>query len=138
MRLTFVVDPLAIRAALAQLTAAPPLAGVSADDRERVQLVLAEALNNIAKHAYAGNPGLVEVTLLRQKSGLVCQIADQGGPMPGGKAPDGKLIDPAKLPLSDLPEGGFGWSMIRTLTLGLTYRRDGDWNRLGFMIPLRR
>jgi serine/threonine-protein kinase RsbW len=137
VRLVFAADPLSVRAALARLMAAQPLSGTGADDRATVELVLAEVLNNIAEHAYVGRSGLVEVDLTRQTGGLACQICDQGGPMPGGQPPPGQVRDLAGLPLADLPEGGFGWSLIRSLTRGLTYRRDGDWNRLCFLIPLR-
>ena len=35
----------------------------------------------------------------------------------------------------DLPEGGFGWFLIRTLTLDLEYERDGGFNKLRFVVP---
>ena len=38
--------------------------------------------------------------------------------------------------LHDLPEGGFGWGMIRDLTDDLSYRRDGARNELRFTVDL--
>ena len=35
-----------------------------------------------------------------------------------------------------LPEGGFGWALIRDMTRDLTYRRQGRMNRLSFVIDL--
>ena len=45
----------------------------------------------------------------------------------------GKLPDTA---LEDLPEGGFGWHLIHSLTNDLTYLRTGGCNRLRFLLPL--
>jgi serine/threonine-protein kinase RsbW len=112
------------------------LADISAEDRATVEIVLAEVFNNIAEHAYSGRSGPVEVRLARQDAGLACQIGDNGAPMPEGKVPPGRLIDPSSVQLADLPEGGFGWALIRNLTTGLTYRQVDGWNRLGFLIPL--
>jgi serine/threonine-protein kinase RsbW len=36
----------------------------------------------------------------------------------------------------DLPEGGFGWFLIRELTKDLQYVRHEDQNRLTFSIPI--
>jgi len=38
--------------------------------------------------------------------------------------------------IADLPEGGFGWGLIRALSSGLSYRRMSERNRLAFRIPL--
>jgi serine/threonine-protein kinase RsbW len=133
--LTFDAAPAHVRRALADLVATPPVAGLPPAARATVELVLAEVLNNIAEHAYAGAGGWVSVDLALSSHGLACQIADRGQPMPACRLPDGRLwADPAT-PLCDLPEGGFGWSLIRSLTADLRYRRDAGGNRLGFVIP---
>jgi serine/threonine-protein kinase RsbW len=103
------------------------------DDRGTVELVLAEVLNNVAEHAYAGGSGPVEVGLCATPLGLACRIVDRGLAMPGGKLPDGGLPDVAP---PDFPEGGFGWHLIRSLTADLTYARSAGQNRLSFLIPL--
>ena len=41
-----------------------------------------------------------------------------------------------KAVIADLPEGGFGWGLIRALSSGLSYRRMSERNRLAFRIPL--
>lgn len=57
--------------------------------------------------------------------------------MPGGVLPLG--ASPALVAagnMGDLPEGGFGWFLIRDLTQNLSYVRDGATNRLDFVLPL--
>jgi serine/threonine-protein kinase RsbW len=131
--LVFDSDPAAVRTALARLLSAAPLHALTEDDRGTVELVLAEVLNNVVEHAYAGASGPVEVGLCATPHGLACRIVDQGLAMPGGALPEGRL--PAAAP-SELPEGGFGWHLIRSLTADLTYARCAGQNRLSFLIPL--
>lgn len=137
--------PLAVRAGLARMAANRPLSLLTSDQRATVEVVMAEVLNNVAEHAYAGGPGKITVTLRLEGAGLSCQVTDEGTPMPAGRLPEGKHpvqraseVDSfANLPLADLPEGGFGWHMIRRLTEGLLYSRIGGQNRLRFVIPLQ-
>lgn len=121
----------AVRATILSLLRSPPLCTLTAELRGNAEIVLAEVLNNIVEHAYAAGPGRIELTLRQDGDGLRCTIADEGCPMPGGAPPDGRL--PAADP-DDLPEGGFGWHMIRTLTRDLAYRRDGGRNLLSFRL----
>lgn len=102
--------------------------------RRTVELVLAEVLNNVAEHAYAEGPGPVAITLTPGQAGLFCLVVDQGSAMPDGHLPDGLLPD-AAASLEDLPEGGFGWHLIRSLTHDLAYARTGGCNRLSFLVP---
>jgi serine/threonine-protein kinase RsbW len=131
--LVFTADPVAVRAALARLIAASPVHDLPEDDRGTVELVLAEVLNNVAEHAYAGGSGPVEVGLCATPLGIACRIVDRGLAMPDGQLPQGGL--PPAIP-DDLPEGGFGWHLIRSLTADLTYARSAGQNRLSFLIPL--
>jgi serine/threonine-protein kinase RsbW len=126
------------------MAAAQPLSQLTPDQRGTVEVVLAEVLNNVAEHAYAGGPGQISVSLHLQGAALACLVTDSGVAMPEGQLPAGVLpgqgADPdssyADLALSDLPEGGFGWHLIRHLTEGLHYERVGGQNRLSFTIPL--
>ena len=127
-------DPFAVRATLAALMQSAPVAGLDAERCEIAEQVLAEVLNNVAEHAYAGGTGDITVTLWRCPAGLSCLIVDQGRAMPDGRLPPGLLPDAANVALSDLPEGGFGWHLIRTLTADLHYVRDQGQNRLSFLI----
>jgi len=95
-----------------------------------VEIALAEALNNVVEHAYPADlPGDIALDLALTAACLRCELRDQGAALPGLVPPDAGLpsIDG---PRESLPEGGFGWSLIRTLTSRLSYeRRDGE-NRL--------
>jgi len=124
----------AVRDALLGMISAPPLADLPPDRRDLVELVLAEVLNNVAEHGYDGGPGDITVTLGRCCAGLSCLIIDQGRTMPHGRLPPGERPGTAGVPLADLPEGGFGWHLIRSLTTDLHYARDQNQNRLSFLI----
>ncbi|MDJ0826581.1 MAG: ATP-binding protein [Rhodobacter sp.] len=127
--------PLAVRDALAGLAAAWRGRGIDPELWDVAEQVLAEALNNVVEHAQAGREdGAIRLETTLNGHGLVCEVLDDGAPMPGGTLPDGR---PAELGtgLEDLPEGGFGWFMIRTLARRLSYHRDDGWNRLRFEVP---
>lgn len=127
--------PHGVRAALLQVRGLLCADGLHGDDCGTVETVLAEVLNNIVEHAYAnGGDGDIGLTLARAQSGLAVQVTDTGAAMPGGRLPAPQL---AALdgPRDDLPEGGFGWALIRDLTVGLDYRRTGGTNRLRFRVP---
>ena len=102
------------------------------------ELVLAEVLNNIVEHAFAGQPdGRIDIDITAAPSGLTCCIRDNGRAMPGNVLPKGDLPDISVEP-GDMPEGGFGWHLIRSLTSDLTYRRTADGNALRFTVPTAR
>lgn len=137
-RLVFAADPVSVRDGLARLLGAPPASTLSATDRATVEIVLAEVLNNVAEHAYAAHPGMVEVALAAHPAGIACQVVDSGAPMPGGKLPEGRQPTGPGTALADLPEGGFGWHLIRSLTRDLRYVRTDAQNHLAFLIPVTR
>ncbi len=93
-----------------------------------VELVLAEICNNIVEHAYAeSDVGNINLTIWSDHDGVALEIRDSGRPMPGLALPEKREADLASA-LADLPEGGFGWGLIRDLTHSLTYERDGSRN----------
>lgn len=130
--MTFVGDTWAVRDGLAQLFAMPPLCDLSADGRGTAEIVLAEALNNIVEHAYAHHSGHIEVALSLSPPDLLFQIADRGLPLPDSCLPAGILTPLDQM--DELPEGGFGWFLIRTLARDLDYRRDAGRNLLSFRL----
>ncbi len=100
------------------------------------ELVVAEVLNNIVEHAYQDRPGGRIILTLRFKTDrLTVEFKDFGRPMPSGSPPDGAPAD-LEVSTEDLPEGGFGWFLIRSLTEDLAYCREKDSNRLSLTIPL--
>lgn len=135
LHLAFSASPSGIRDALARMLAAMPLSGLSDSGRSAAELVLAEVLNNVAEHAYAGQVGPVTVTFRDVSQGIDCLVVDQGASMPGGTLPEGSQSRRTGLALADLPEGGFGWHLIRSLTRDLAYARIAGTNRLSFLLP---
>lgn len=131
-QITIASDFLAIRHGLLILFSQEPLAGLSDDCRGRAEIVIAEALNNIVEHAYVDEFGDIEVSIGLDGTELACQIADKGRPMPDSQLPAGlpHQLDGG----GDLPEGGFGWFLIRSLAKDLRYSRLEDENRLQFRL----
>lgn len=121
------------RGALQGMMLALDQAGIGAEDASNVELVLAEALNNVAEHAYCDGAGPVDLLVSIQRNGLICVITDRGRPMPAGVAPSPDL--PLIAPPDELPEGGFGWHIIRCLTAELVYSRDQGRNQLSMRVP---
>ncbi|WP_126978958.1 ATP-binding protein [Frigidibacter oleivorans] len=104
-------------------------------DRGAVEIVLAEALNNVVEHAYAGNDGRIALRLTVAPREVRIRIGDSGRPMPGLVLPRG--LCPHRLlhgDVCDLPEGGFGWLLIRELASGLRYRQQDGRNLLRLVV----
>lgn len=138
VRVTIPGRAYSVRAALRSVLARLSESGVSADDRSTLELVLAEVLNNVVEHAYANClDGTIELSIRREINVLVCEVVDAGRPMPGTAMPPGRL-SPTGGNVDSLPEGGFGWFLIRELAEDLCYRRDRGCNRLRFSLPLRK
>jgi len=131
-RLEIDSDLMAVRDGLQSLFACELLDGLSAESRGTAEIVLAEALNNIVEHAYAERSGRIEVLMQRRDSDLRFDLIDRGRPMPGAEPPYGHLKE--LLEVDDLPEGGFGWFLIRSLAHSLAYRRVDECNRLSFCV----
>lgn len=98
------------------------------DEINNTEIVLAEVLNNIAEHSYgAENIGDIALSVVMTDSLLSLETRDNGIAMPGLAPPD-----PKEQPLPDetdkLPEGGFGWMFIQTLTSHMEYRREQNQN----------
>jgi serine/threonine-protein kinase RsbW len=135
--------------------------GLDDENLGTLELVLAEALNNITEHAYGPEGGPVELLIevapasdtpaqclsrccpspgvrVRESAAastgedggvvILCEVRDYGRPMPTGGPPDPGL--PEIAPPDVLPEGGFGWHIIRCLVADLSYERIGDCNCL--------
>lgn len=123
----------AVRMALSDLFGSPGRLDLPDPLRESAQIVLAEALNNIVEHSYANGCGEIRLTLRSCPHGLACRISDRGLPMPKGDLPLG--LNPMADRSTDLPEGGFGWFLIRALARELGYHRKDGCNHLSFWIP---
>ena len=101
--------------------------GFSEDARRRIELVMEEALVNVFVHGYPQNQGQVEVRCLdSDDSSLTIEIIDTGvsfNPL--------SLADPDLQPDLDARKiGGMGVFLIRKMTDGVAYRREGNNNIL--------
>lgn len=142
IRLTLAATLPEVRLALARLERVLEGLHCCPDTMDAVQTTLAEVLNNIVEHAYAvppgggqseaGQPGMIDISLCPAEDALLFTVSDRGAPMPGGVLPRGDL--PPEGEVEDLPEGGFGWHLIRLLTEDLVYLRIGGENRLSFLV----
>ena len=130
-------SPQEIRAALDRVRRALRDAGWDDEARGTAELVLAEALNNIVEHAYsdADLPGPIHIACHHAPDGLHLAVSDEGLPMPDLQAPLG-LPQEIDRPVCDLPEGGFGWFLIRDLAKDLSYRRLAQENRIDLRLPV--
>lgn len=128
IRLVLDSDPIAVREALKTLFEGRTLRLLPDDERGTAEIVLAEVLNNVVEHAYASASGKIEVTILISPGALTCTIVDSGKPIPGETLPTGGLC--GAVGNGELPEGGFGWHLIRALSRDLAYARVEDRNRL--------
>ncbi|MFX0546172.1 ATP-binding protein [Roseovarius sp. S1116L3] len=128
--LTISASPGAVRDGLAQLRDFLSAARLGADVCGTAEIVLAEALNNVAEHGYpSGKPGPIRIEAMLDETRLTVDITDEGTPLPGLRLPLGRspLIT---RPKTELPEGGFGWFMIHSLTSAISYRRRNGRNHL--------
>lgn len=124
----------AVRAALRDVGATLARFGLDQEVCSVTELVLAEALNNVVEHAYRDGDGDIALDLDLAACGLAVTLRDKGRSLPDGLLPTGTL--PAIGPDRDsLPEGGFGWFLIRQLGRDLTYEHGPDGNRLRFVLP---
>lgn len=103
-----------------------------------VEMVIAEALNNIVEHAYPGeDEGEIRILLRQRKKGVIVEVRDDGKPMPNGRAPIGNHpITEITGRAEDLPEGGFGWFVIREIARDLIYDRADGENFLIFRLAI--
>lgn len=132
--LVLTADAMSVRAALGKFVAQLEDHGLGLEELGSVELVVAEALNNIVEHAYGpSGSGDIQLWWTLGHRGLHVRIADNGKPMPEGRAPlihDSCARDYA----AQVPEGGFGWFLITGLARNIVYRRERGMNVLTFRI----
>ncbi|MBO9474377.1 MULTISPECIES: ATP-binding protein [unclassified Shimia] len=101
-----------------------------------LELVLAEVLNNVVEHALAGrNDGQIVISCNYINQCWQVEVRDNGVEMPGNELPSGIMPDLGG-DIADLPEGGFGWGLVRSLAQDIDYRRrSSGYNQLKFSVP---
>ncbi|WP_254870015.1 ATP-binding protein [Celeribacter sp. HF31] len=136
MRLILPATDAAVRRGLQTIKHGLEPNGLAADEVASLEIVLAEILNNIVEHAYADHPeGLIDIRLSQADDGLHFLISDRGNMMPGGEPPLGLQAN-LNCDIADLPEGGFGWFLIRELAHELRYAHVDGENKLSFRMAI--
>ncbi|MCB1342892.1 MAG: ATP-binding protein [Pseudooceanicola sp.] len=120
------------RDAVGRVMAALRRQGWPSDFLGSVEIVLAETLNNVVEHAYRGQPsGEVAVDFTLDGRDLWLRVMDRGTPFASGVPPVGHPAD-----VHCLPEGGFGWHLIRSLSDEIQYAHQAGANRLAIRMAL--
>lgn len=132
----FPATELGAREALCDMISELRTLGLAEDQVGGIEIALAEVVNNIVEHAYCGlNPGDVNVRGWFEKDALNLHVSDHGHALPNEELPAGRPADVSG-PIEDLPEGGFGWFMIRTLAREIRYARENGENHLHLTFDL--
>ncbi|MGR3634509.1 MAG: ATP-binding protein [Shimia sp.] len=128
--------PEEVRAALMKLRERLSEHQVETFNTGTLEVVLAEVLNNIVEHALANHSdGTITLSANYGVNQWNIRVRDNGAPMPDNQIPAGDQPD-VDTDFLDLPEGGFGWMMVRTLARDIAYTRTAqNWNELTFTIP---
>jgi len=106
--------------------------GIAHEQLEWLDLILEEILINVARYAYAGGSGVVEVGYWRAASGkLRVEIVDSG------RVFNPLAVEPPDLSrgLAERPIGGLGVFLVRSMVHSIDYRREGNRNILSFTFP---
>lgn len=85
-----------------------------------LELTISEICTNIIKHAYAGQPGEINVSIIVSEEGIQLDFYDQG-----------KSFDPSTVPRPSfnpppLNEGGFGLHIVRQIMDVVSYERHPE------------
>lgn len=134
---SFMATNLDARSGVSNVVAELRTLGVPGSRVDEVQIALTEAVNNVVEHAYAGAvPGevMIQAKLLSER--LWISITDAGAPYPAGALPVGQPAD-IEVPTEDLPEGGFGWFLIRELASQVQYERTNGNNNLSLCFEIQ-
>ena len=106
---------------------------MSPEDQDAVEISLVEAINNVIKHGYGGEPGKdVQVAVGLHTDQVVIDVIDHASPMKAQL-----LEQPAEDPfafdatdLTDIPESGMGLALIRMNMDEVQYVSNESENRL--------
>jgi serine/threonine-protein kinase RsbW len=106
--------------------------GMTSEDMDKLDLVLEEILVNVARYAYEGGVGDVEVGYSTQGDTLLVEVSDRGrcyNPLEAAPAPD------LTLGLADRPIGGLGVLLVKQIVGSLSYRYQDGQNTVSFRFP---
>lgn len=134
---TFEGTPEGVREALYALRNGLSGTCSASDEVNTAELVVAEALNNVVEHAFANiaDPTF-QLSMSKAACGINVEIRDCGIAMPNEQLPAGVLPEIGDR-VEDLPEGGFGWFLIKELAEDVAYARKGEENFLTFRLAFQ-
>lgn len=100
--------------------------GIDEKEIGRIELALEEALVNICKYSYPGEPGDAEVNCKQDNGRFIIEIVDSGIPfdMTSLPAPD------VTSSIEERKTGGLGIFLIKKMVNDVSYRREGNFNIL--------
>lgn len=102
------------------------------DERNAVEIAMAEALTNVVKHGYDGGEGSMRVLWREGSRDLKIEIADEGNPIDEHRltaaGPDTFAYDATDL--GALPESGMGLALIKMAFDEVQYHSADGTNRL--------
>ncbi len=87
---------------------------------------------NLCTHAYAARDGELEIAVRKRNGQLLIEILDQGPPFDPTASPE----PDAALPLEQRKPGGLGLLLVRRMTDGLRYSRDGERNIVTLVVDM--
>lgn len=136
IHLIFPARELAVRRALQTICKGLKTLSVDPATLGCVEIILAEVTNNIVEHAYPqDSTGTISLSCTKGLEIIRFEVVDHGKMLPCGEIPSKQNHD-LGLGLQSLPEGGFGWGLIRDMTKRLVYRRFEGRNILRFAIAI--
>lgn len=144
----FSSDPLAVASVIGALSDHFRQFHLQPDDFSNIEIVLSEIINNINEHAYCGaTERPIEIHAALEGNRVCFRLTDRGAEMPNGcipacKKPDQNVPPEQNVPpdqnvaIAQLPEGGFGWSLIQSIACNLRYARIDGENHLSFRVTI--
>ncbi|WP_420264747.1 ATP-binding protein [Candidatus Magnetominusculus dajiuhuensis] len=103
--------------------------GFSADRVGEIELAMEEVFVNIARYAYEGQPGTVEMVIKADEAGnLHIELIDEGVPFDSTTVPEPDL----EASIDDRDVGGLGIFFIKQLMDEINYSRQDGKNILKF------
>lgn len=101
----------------------------------KVEICVVEAIGNSIRHAYDLKPdGVILVSILLGEDRLVVEVGDEGRTMPPEAQDRMKngppLADPDTLSVQEIPEGGMGFPIMRSVLDAVSYETAQGRNTL--------